>query len=108
MALRVKTVEVGGRKFRIGNLQRKALRVYRQALDAITAKRPDARHTDDVTEDVIIASIARAGGSVTHEDLGELDNEDLLALWREVMAWTSGPDVKPEDIGKPADPPASP
>lgn len=109
MALRVKEIEVGGQKFRIGNLQLKALGAYRQGLAAITAKRPGALHPDDLTFDVVLTSLQRAGDPTTREQIEALDfdTDDLMQLWREVMAWTRSPDAKPEDIGKePANPPA--
>ncbi len=112
MALRVKDVDVGGQKVRIANLQLRPLREYREALDAITAKKADAPHVDEATKSVVLASLARAGEKLTRDDLEQFDSEDLLELWQQVMAWTRGPDAKPDDVmaaaEKPSDPPPSP
>ena len=86
MALRTKEVEVGGVKYRIANSTFRAQRDYHER-----ANQPETGPlvTIEAMIDFVLASVRRAGGmEVSRNELVDLDGEDIVDLFRAVMAWT--------------------
>lgn len=92
MALRTKDVEIGGKTFRIANLQLRPQRELREKLEALSkAKPPPADWPVQLQEAeiaAVVASLRRVDPAATREVLDDLDGDDLKALYFEVMRWT--------------------
>lgn len=105
MALRTKTVEAAGRSFKIGNLHLRAIRTLRERVEA-------AQTLDDVENaqiEAIIASMERAGETPPKkEEFLDMDNDDLVTLYREVSIWGAPPGEHEKLRSKPAGEPKNP
>lgn len=111
MALRVKEIDVGGRKVQIANLLLRPHREFQEALDVLVEGKTDPgkglARIAELKKTVVLAALTRAGSALTRDQFEDIfDGEDLEELFMAVMAWTGErPGKKPE---KPADPPPSP
>ncbi len=109
MALRVKDVDVGGRKVRIANLLLGPHREFQEGLDALADGKVEPAkgllRVAELKKTVILSSLKRAEPAFTREELEEhFDGDDLDDLFMAVMTWTGERPGKE----KPADPPPSP
>ncbi len=109
MALRVKEIDVGGRKVRIANLLARPHREFDEGLDALAEGKVEPargiRRVLELKKTVILASLQRADAAFTREQLEEtFDGDDLDDLFMAVMTWTG----ERREKEKPADPPPSP
>ncbi len=105
MALRVKEVDIAGRKFTIGLPFLAAVREYGEGLDAILKKKDGAPTSIDAALAYVVASLIRSDPSYTSERLrAEVDEYELCELARAVSEFR-GAVFESET---PADPPPSP
>ncbi len=104
MALRVKDVEIGGQKLRIGNLQLRPHRELQEGLDALAAGKVEAadglRRVRELKVSVVLASLHRTDPSFTREKVEEFDGDDLDDLYVAVMTWTNERPGKEKPAGE--------
>lgn len=97
--LRVREIEIGGTKYRIGNLTLGAQRQFAEAFEG----KDSTVSLQKATSAVVLAALKRADPSV-EVDFDQLDADDMKQLFGAVWEWAQPRDPTPAPSGEPKSP----